>query len=242
VHFASIFETDPAAFLAWDEAFLDAVEAGELDSVLWFWESPSPFVVVGYGQKLEREVNVAACAACSVPALRRCSGGGAVVQGPGCLSYGVVLRMDADPALATIPGANSWIMERLRRAVSGLVREKGAEIKVRGYTDLAWGERKFSGNAQRRRRVALLFHGTFLLNFDLPLIGALLRPPSAQPDYRQDREHDAFVMNLSQPSASLEAALRTEWRAEIEVPRLPVERRDAWMRDRYARPEFHRQR
>ena len=56
---------------------------------------------------------------------------------------------------------------------------------------------KFSGNAQRRRRHALVFHGTILYGFDLSLIDALLKFPSAQPEYRASRSHSEFVRNIS---------------------------------------------
>src|SRR5204863_6569004 len=111
---------------------------------------------------------------------RRCSGGGAVLQGPGCLNYSLVLRLDSHPALHTVTGTNRFVMERNRAALeSFLIRGTPpqealfsksdignwkSEIAVRGHTDLALGDHKFSGNAQRRRRRAVLFHGTFLLN------------------------------------------------------------------------------
>ena len=43
----------------------------------------------------------------------------------------------------------------------------GQAVEIEGHTDLAIDGVKFSGNAQRRRRDALLFHGTILLGFDL---------------------------------------------------------------------------
>ena len=76
----------PAENLACDEALLDWCESGDGVECLRFWESPEPFVVVGYANKVETEVNVAACEARKIPILRRCSGGGTVVQGPGCLN------------------------------------------------------------------------------------------------------------------------------------------------------------
>src|SRR5262245_61180745 len=76
----------PAENLACDEALLDAAEAGESDEVLRFWEPKQLFVVVGYANKVVTEVNVSACESCGVPILRRCSGGGTVLQGLGCLN------------------------------------------------------------------------------------------------------------------------------------------------------------
>src|SRR5436190_1549788 len=87
----------PAENLACDEALLDAFEAAGGDGVLRFWEPAEPFVVVGYSNQVAQEVDVAACDAAGIPVLRRCSGGGTVVQGPGCLNYALVLNIEQTP-------------------------------------------------------------------------------------------------------------------------------------------------
>ena len=99
-----------------------------------------------------------------------------------------------DGPLHSIAIANQFIMRQNRAAIATLSSRTRqlVNISVRGHTDLAIGDRKFSGNSQRRRKHFLLFHGTFLLNFDLALIGELLPMPSKQPDYREDRSHDRF--------------------------------------------------
>ncbi|MCU0785114.1 MAG: lipoate--protein ligase family protein, partial [Verrucomicrobia bacterium] len=102
----------PAGNLACDEALLDWCEAGGDGEVLRFWESPGHFVVVGYANKVATEVNAAACEAREIPVLRRCSGGGTVVQGPGCLNYALILRITADGPTRNISAANQFIMER----------------------------------------------------------------------------------------------------------------------------------
>ena len=197
--------------LACDEALLDACDAGG-DEVLRCWEAREHFVVVGYANKLHREVNLDNARALGVPVLRRCSGGGTVVQGPGCLNYSLVLKIPAAGPLTAIASTNRHIMERLRDAVRPLLGD-GGTVAVRGFTDLVVGERKFSGNAQRRRRHAFLFHGTFLLDFDLPVIERVLRLPSHQPEYRRDRSHRDFLVNLHLPAEKIKAALREQWQA-----------------------------
>ncbi len=227
---------EPAAHLAWEEAALDAVDAGEAPGLLWFWEAPRPFVVVGYGHRIDGEVDRVACARESVPVLRRCSGGGTVVQGPGCLNYGLALPIDPAGPSATISSTNHWIMERQRNALQTLVK---AEVSCRGHTDLAVGDRKFSGNAQRRKRCALLFHGTFLLAMDLPLLARCLRPPSAQPDYRGNRDHLDFVFNLHLPARDIEDALVQAWGASFgEVPSL-TSRTAELVAQKYGDPAWH---
>ena len=200
----------PAENLAADEALLDAAEAGG-DEVVRFWESPDVFAVVGYANKVASEVNLSACEAAGVPILRRCSGGGTVLQGPGCLNYALVLRIVEDGPFETIGAANWTIMERNRTALDTLLQRI---VEVRGHTDLTVDGLKFSGNSQRRRKHFLLFHGTFLLNFDLSLVSRYLPMPSKQPDYRNARSHADFVTNLNVSAETVKAALAATWHAK----------------------------
>jgi len=204
-----VFAT-PEEELACDEVLLELCEEHTDGEVLRVWQPRSRFVVLGYTNEASREVNLAACAAEGVAVYRRTSGGGTIVQMPGCLNYAVVLRQDGDPALAGIPGTNRFVLERIAAAVSTLTSEP---VKVRGKTDLCVGELKCAGNAQRRRSRALLFHGTLLLHADIEGIERLLPFPSAQPDYRKDRSHRDFLVNLGIDPAAVTAVLQTAWHA-----------------------------
>src|SRR5258706_12174366 len=144
----------PAEQLAGDEALLDWCENGHGEETLIFWEPRETFVVVGYANKIATEVNVAACAAKGIPIFRRCSGGGTVLQGVGCLNYSLILRITEDGPLRTITSANQFIMERNRAAIETLFSrlQTRPQITVRGHTDLTMGGLKFSGNSQRRKK------------------------------------------------------------------------------------------
>jgi lipoate-protein ligase A len=256
----------PAENLACDEALLDWCEensgtgfqpvqmtseqAGGAvplfggEGILRFWESPKPFVVVGYANKVATEVNVAACEARKIPILRRCSGGGTVVQGPGCLNYTLILPITHDGPLHSIPVANQFIMRRNRAAIQSLFSrpqtpDPKPETAIRGHTDLAIGEKKFSGNSQRRRKHFLLFHGTFLLNFDLALIGDLLRMPSKEPDYRESRKHADFLTNINVSAEMLKAALQKAWDADAPLTNPPLEKIKTLARERYLANEWN---
>jgi len=235
----------PAENLACDEALLDLCE-NEGVEILRFWESRQHFVVVGYGNRIESEVNVKECQRRGIPILRRCSGGGTVVQGPGCLSYNLTLKIPDSGLLTTVTGTNAFVMERNRAALAELL---GMRVSVQGHTDLAftqWVGRdvdalvvphsrwfKFSGNAQRRRRQAIVFHGTILYDFDLRVISELLRFPSMQPGYREDRSHAEFVANIPTRRNSISAALRAVWSAQQIFTAPPSERIDQLRRDHY---------
>jgi lipoate-protein ligase A len=226
---------EPAENLAADEALLDWCEAGEDREALRFWESPVHFIVLGYGNRIAEEVRLEDCRAAGVPVLRRCSGGGSVVQGPGCLNYSVVLEIARAPKLAGITDANRFVMERNRAAIEQLL---GHPVSVEGFTDLATDGRKFSGNAQRRKRRCLLFHGTVLLGLDLARVAQWLLPPPRQPDYRRARPHGEFIANLPLTAVGVKTALARAWRADGSfgedlskaIARLVAERygRDDW--------------
>jgi lipoate-protein ligase A len=200
----------PPANLACDEALLEECEGNPAAEMLRFWEPRDYFVVLGYANRAEAEVNLAACRQANLGVYRRCSGGGTVLQGPGCLNYSLALHLAEHPALESIPAANRHIMTRHRQALAGLL---GPTVRVEGVTDLSLNGLKFSGNAQRRKREAILFHGTFLLSFDIPLMEKFLPMPSRQPDYRAGRAHGQFVTNLAVPAERIKQALRDEWGA-----------------------------
>ena len=233
----------PSENLACDEALLDWCEENGGDGLLRFWEPDNYFVVVGYGNQVATEVNAAACEADGIPILRRCSGGGTVLQGPGCLNYSLILKIDEHGPLANISAANRFIMERNREAIEKQCRMQNAEcrIEVRGCTDMALAPRspmvdpflKFSGNAQRRKRHFLLFHGTFLLQFDLGLIDKFLQMPSKQPEYRQGRSHKNFLTNLGLPADAVKEALRGAWGAIQPMEVVPHDAIAFLARDKY---------
>ena len=226
-------------FLAFDETMLELGETTGSEW-LWFWESAVPWVVVGLGQSVAREVNEVACANAGVPIFRRCSGGGTVVQGPGCLNYALVLQIKRTAELASITGTNRWIMAQQRAALASLA---SVPVEVQGYTDLALrtsvGLRKFSGNAQRRRRDCLLFHGTILLDFDLRLIDALLLHPTTEPEYRAARRHDEFIANIGFRRQDVIATLENVWSATRWSGELPWRRVRELAASRYDRKEWN---
>jgi lipoate-protein ligase A len=208
----------PVENLACDEALLDWCEENDGEEILRFWESAETFVVVGYANKIAAEVNVAACDIMKIPIFRRCSGGGTVLQGRGCLNYALILRIAEKSPLAGISSANKFIMQCNCKAIAGLMKQP---VEVRGHTDLVSGGNKFSGNSQRRKKNFLLFHGTFLLNFNLALVGEFLQMPSKQPDYRQSRSHDEFLTNLNLSADKVKTTLKKSWNAGDELKTFP---------------------
>lgn len=205
----------PEDNLALDEALLDARQAVEpsherLPDTLRFWESPQFVVVLGRSGRPADEVDLDACARAGVPVLRRVSGGGTVLLGPGCLNFSVVLSLTWHPEHRDIRRSMQAIVSSIAKALplDGL--------HLAGTSDLCWQEWKVSGHAQRRTRDVLLHHGTLLYDLDLDLMARLLREPSRQPDYRTRRTHLDFVRNLPLSAAAIKQALAAAWQATAD--------------------------
>lgn len=233
----------PAENLAVDEALLDEAEAaGPAAEYLRIWESPQPIVVVGRSSRVDAEVDVAACAERGVPILRRTSGGAAIVAGPGCLMYAVVLSYDLRPEARGIQQTHRYVLDRLaavlRAYVPSAVHAGTSDLALvgAGGSDLA---RKFSGNSLRVKRTHFLYHGTLLYDFDLARIAACLRTAPRQPEYRRSRTHADFVANLPLDRAALEDAVNAAWPTAGELSDWPRARVAELVQERYRRDEWN---
>ena len=226
----------PEENLACDEVLLDLCESGEGEEVLRLWEPSRYFVVLGYANRAVTEVNLPFCKANTIPVLRRCTGGGTVVQGPGVLNYTLIMRSDETGPLRSITSTNEYVMARNQAALSGLLRTR---VERLGHTDLTIGGLKFSGNAQRRHRRTVIFHGSFLLHLDIGLVEKILPIPSRQPDYRLDRSHSDFLMNLKWDAAPIKTALANAWNAEERLSILPLPQIQTLATEKYAKSDWN---
>jgi lipoate---protein ligase len=228
--------SSPEANLACDEALLEMGDDRAGEALLRLWEPASYFVVVGYANSVRTEVNLEFCAGRGIPVLRRCTGGGTVLQGPGVLNYSLILPVDAAGPCHSIPATNRYVLERHQSALAGWLQ---APVELRGQTDLAIGGLKICGNAQRRKQRALLFHGSFLLGLDLSLVEQVLPLPSRQPAYRLNRSHADFLLNLNVPAAGLKQALVRAWNATEQAPEPPPTRIAELVREKYGRQDWN---
>jgi lipoate-protein ligase A len=198
---AEQIDGDPGQQLAADWQLFQAVELDTAEVGWRCWESPAPVVVIGRHGAPEADIIQERCRADRVPVLRRFSGGGAVVLGPGCVNFAVVISLASRPELVDVEQSFAIILDAVAGAldVPGLGREDRA--------DLTLGGRKVSGNAQRRGRRALIHHGTLLYDFDPQLAVRYLREPGRQPPYRARRRHAEFIGNLPLTGDAVRARL-----------------------------------
>jgi lipoate-protein ligase A len=138
-----------------------------------------------------------------------------------------------------VTSTNRFIMEQHRLTLSRLL---GQPVRIQGSTDLTLDNLKFSGNAQRRKRHCLLFHGTFLLDLNLARVERYLAMPPRQPAYRAGRPHSQFLTHLSLPPTTIQEALREVWEARQYVQAWPKEATQRLAREKYTSAEWNERR
>ena len=170
----------PAAWnMAADEAMLIALSEGKISPSLRFYGWDPPAVSIGYFQKLNMEIDVAACAENEIEVVRRLTGGRAVLH-EAELTYSLVVREDA-------PGIPTSVTESylyFSRAIVAGLQQLGVTAQMQqpepqhrlvrpmssaacfdapSHYEITVDGRKLVGSAQIRRDGVLLQHGSVLL-------------------------------------------------------------------------------
>ncbi|EMJ92806.1 lipoate--protein ligase family protein [Leptospira alstonii] len=130
--------------------------------------------------------------------VRRASGGGTVVHHPEeNLNFTFFISLEVKPELYKVKESYDYF---LGLVVAALKRQT-LDASFRGKSDLAilekGLEKKISGNAQFRKKGAVVHHGTLILKSSLiERVSGLLKHPPEEPEYRKNRKHSDFVTSL----------------------------------------------
>ena len=239
----------PQGDLALEEALHLCVEEGVSPNTWRVWQPAVRSVILGTGQECALEANLELARAENVPVLRRHSGGGAVVIGPGALNFSAFYRFADLPGSETIRGA----MYAALAPLIGLLERWGMVVRDAGYSDLAilaadGTLRKIAGNSQARKRRSVVVHGTLLADPDWTSIERLLRFPSSIPEYRAGRGHREFLTSLAECNAphsfdsfaaGLAAFLPEDTLTETVPSSEESKRAQILLAEKYSRDEWH---
>lgn len=178
-------------------------EAHNTSITLRFWEAKYDFVVLGRSNKAKTEVNIEECKKNHVPILKRCSGGGTILQSPGVLNYAIIAPIKG--GLTSIRKSNHLIMSAIVKELNQI--QSG--FALQGDSDITFLSKKCCGNAQKRSQDHFLFHGCFILKeVDIKKISLYLKHPSKEPDYRKQRSHDAFLCHCPLTQRQIKKAIQ----------------------------------
>src|SRR5262245_41098579 len=163
------------ANMAKDAVLLRRAAAGIASLRLYGWDRLT--LSVGRTQKVERQVNLDACAALDIPVVRRETGGRAVLHGSD-LTYSIAAPLDGTQFQGGILGIYRHISQVFLRFFEGL----GLGPQAKAYTgrerletaspvcfvtpsafEILLGGKKIVGSAQRQASGAFLQHGSIPL-------------------------------------------------------------------------------
>lgn len=175
--------------LAFENNFLQT-EKDPRSLYLFFYEN---FPALVLGKSLEKQNEIWSHKG-HPPVYRRISGGGSVLHAEGNLNYALFLSLETFPEYMNV----GLSYEKILAAVAAKL---GPGVSRQGYSDLAIdcrGEpRKFSGNAQCRKRGWIMHHGTLLYAKEaIRSIPYFLKPPPKEPEYRRGRRHAEFMTSV----------------------------------------------
>ena len=178
------------AFMRIDELVFK--EASE-NLFLTCWVPETTTVVLGRSNDAEKECHTKLCDQEGVEILKRAGGGGTVVLHSGCVvvSFGAWMHQ---------PFKNDVYFSLINQSISTAIQKKygSLDIRERGISDLAIGDKKIAGTSLFRSKGYLLYQASILVDSRVEMIERLLKHPSKEPDYRQGKTHRDFVAGLNE--------------------------------------------
>lgn len=144
--------TDPYYNLAFEEYIFTTFQNEE---IFLLWRN-TPCMVVGSFQNICRETRPVRLQSLGIPVLRRISGGGAVYHDLGNVNYSLIT-----------PHRDGTDYDRSLAPILAALRAAGVPARKHRTCDIAIGEEKISGSAQRAAGGRLLHHGTLLFDSNL---------------------------------------------------------------------------
>ncbi|WP_430598016.1 lipoate--protein ligase [Enterococcus sp. AZ177] len=136
------------------------------DEPLVLFYIQKPCVIVGRNQNVRAEVDLAYAKEHQITITRRLSGGGAVYDDLGNLSFSFVVNADHE-SFGNFKVVTQPIIEALHE-----MGATGAEVS--GRNDLLIDGKKFSGNAMYTKNKKMYSHGTLMLDVDLDEVSRVL--------------------------------------------------------------------
>jgi len=164
---------DPAYNMGLDEALLNARIEERIPVTVRIYSWSPPAITLGYSKELENELDLDECRKRGVVAIRRITGGGAVLHEHEA-TYSVI---------APVSHFGDNITESYRyvsKALIAALKRLGLAAEFAPVNDVLVSGRKISGSAQIRRGDTVLQHGTILIKTDIEKMFSLLRIPDGK--------------------------------------------------------------
>ena len=176
--------------LAVDDTLPQSVEKNNSQPILHVYTF-IPSVIVGRYQDIETSLKLDRCRARGIEYNRRSTGGGTVIMGPEIIALGLGINVDYPGLKKGVGGVFESLSLVLIRALDMF----GIQAYFRPKNDLEVNGKKIAGlSAASDEGKSLLFHTSFLVDFDVALMIDIMNTPLVK---LQDKGHNCFSERMT---------------------------------------------
>ncbi|MEW6666064.1 MAG: lipoate--protein ligase [Thermodesulfobacteriota bacterium] len=151
-----------------------------------------PSVIVGKYQDIEAALRLDRCRVRGIEFNRRSTGGGTVLMGPEIVALGLGIDVDCPGLRHTGVGG---VLESMGEVLSKALSKIGIRSGFRPKNDLEVSGRKIAGlSAASETGKSLLFHTSFLVDFDIELMTDIMNTPLVK---LSDKGYNCFSQRMT---------------------------------------------
>jgi lipoate-protein ligase A len=151
-----------------------------------------PSVIVGKYQDIEAALRLERCRARGIEFNRRSTGGGTVIMGPQIVALGLGINVDLPGLKGSGVGA---VFESMGEVLSRALNKIGVSSGFRAKNDLEVSGKKIAGlSAASETGKSLLFHTSFLVDFDIELMTDIMNTPLVK---LSDKGYNCFSRRMT---------------------------------------------
>jgi len=151
-----------------------------------------PSVIVGKYQDIEAALRLERCKARGIEFNRRSTGGGTVIMGPEIVALGLGINVDY-PGLRN--SGVSGVFQSMGEVLSKALDRIGVSSQFRAKNDLEVAGKKIAGlSAAAETGKSLLFHTSFLVDFDVELMTDIMNTPLVK---LSDKGYNCFSRRMT---------------------------------------------
>ena len=174
---------DPYFNLALEQYLFDTAPSKH---IFMLWQNDNA-IIIGKNQNTEAEINRPFVEAHGIKVARRMSGGGAVYHDLGNLNFTFI-----------VPDGDDINFQYFCRPVMQTLAQFGVTAEAHGRNDITIEGKKFSGNAQYRKRGRVMHHGTIMFSSNLETLQAALSPGDVKLKSKGVKSVRSRVTNISE--------------------------------------------
>lgn len=146
-------------------------------------------ILIGKYQNTYNEINMEYLKQNNIPVIRRITGGGAVFNDEGNINFTFISCVEDEDCLD---------FRKFTAPIVLALKKLGVQAELSGRNDLTINDRKFSGNAQFRRKNKVLHHGTLLFSSNLSDLTNALRVNPIKIESKAIKSVRNHVTNISE--------------------------------------------